>query len=70
MRMMIMSKRPSHIWEIPCNRCDYQSDCEKKKKIDPRMTAQRDKMWNDADLNCMDCVLRNVLKMRKDGKSA
>lgn len=61
-----MSKRPSHVWEIPCNHCDYQSDCDRYVKIDPRMTAQRDKMWNDADLNCMDCVLRNVLKMRKE----
>ena len=51
-------------------RCDYQTNCDRYVKIDPRMTAQRDKMWNDADLNCMDCVLRNVLKMRKDGKSA
>ena len=65
-----MSKRPSHIWEIPCNRCDYQFDCDQYVKIDPRMIAQRDKMWNDADLNCMDCVLRNVLKMRKEGESA
>ena len=65
-----MSKRPSHIWEIPCNRCDYQSDCDRYVKIDPRMPAQRDKMWNDADLNCMDCVLRNVLKMRKEGEAA
>ena len=70
MRMMITSKRPSHIWEIPCNRCDYQSDCDRSVKIDPRMTAQRDKIRNDADLNRMACVLRNVLKMRKDGESA
>ena len=65
-----MSRRPQKLSEIPCMRCDYQSDCDKYVKIDPRMTAQRDKMWNDADLNCMDCVLRNVLKMRKEGKSA
>ena len=51
-------------------RCDYQPNCDKYVKIDPRMTAQRDKMWNDADLNHVDCVLRNVLKMRKDGESA
>ena len=50
-------------------RCDYQPNCDRYVKIDPRMTAQRDKMWNDADLNCMDCVLRNVLKMRKDGEA-
>ena len=65
-----MSRRPKHIYEIPCNRCDYQPSCDKYVKIDPRMTAQRDKMWNDADLNCMDCVLRNVLKMKKDGEPA
>ena len=65
-----MSRRPTHIYEIPCMRCDYQPNCDRYVKIDPRMMAQRDKMWNDADLNCMDCVLRNVLKMRKDGKSA
>lgn len=65
-----MSRRPQHCYQIPCMRCDYQSDCDKYVKIDPRMIAQRDKMWNDADLNCMDCVLRNVLKMRKDGVSA
>lgn len=65
-----MSRRPSHIWEIPCTRCDYQSDCDQYVKIDPRMIAQREKMWNDADLNFMDCVLRNVLKMRKDGELA
>ena len=65
-----MARRPNHIWNIPCMRCDYQPNCDRHEKIDPRMTAQRDKMWNDADLNCMDCVLRNVLKMRKDGKSA
>lgn len=65
-----MSRRPSHIWEIPCTRCDYQPDCDRYVEIDPRMTTQRDKMWNDADLNFMDCVLRNVLKMRKEGKPA
>lgn len=65
-----MSRRPKHVYEIPCMRCDYQSGCDKYVKIDPRMTAQRDKMWNDADLNCMDCVMRNVLKMRKEGKPA
>nr|DAU29831.1 MAG TPA: hypothetical protein [Caudoviricetes sp.] len=65
-----MSKRPTHVYEIPCMRCDYQSSCDKYVKIDPRMTTQRDKMWNDADLNCMDCILRNVLKMRKDGANA
>ena len=65
-----MSRRPKKLYEIPCMRCDYQSDCDRYVKIDPRMTAQRDKMWNDADLNCMDCVLRNVLKMRKDGANA
>lgn len=65
-----MSRRPKHVYEIPCMRCDYQPNCDKYVKIDQRMTAQRDKMWNDADLNCMDCVLRNVLKMRKDGESA
>lgn len=65
-----MSRRPTHIYEIPCMRCDYQPNCDRYVKIDPRMMAQRDKMWNDADLNCMDCVLRNVLKMRKEGESA
>lgn len=64
-----MSRRPSHIWEIPCTRCDYQSDCDRYVKIDSRMIAQREKMWNDADLNFMDCVLRNVLKMRKESAS-
>jgi hypothetical protein len=65
-----MSRRPKHVYEIPCMRCDYQPNCDRYVRIDPRMMAQRDKMWNDADLNCMDCVLRNVLKMRKEGKSA
>lgn len=65
-----MSRRPQKLYEIPCNRCDYQTDCDKYVKYDPRMTAQRDKMWNDADLNHMDCVLRNVLKIRKEGESA
>ena len=65
-----MSRRPKRLKEIPCMSCDYQSDCDKYVKIDPRMIAQRDKMWNDADLNHMDCVLRNVLKMRKEGESA
>ena len=65
-----MIRRPKRIYEIPGVRCDYQRKWESYVKIDPRMTAQRDKMWNDADLNCMDCVLRNVLKMRKEGKSA
>ena len=65
-----MSRRPQHIYEIPCMRCDYQPNCDRYVKIDPRMIAQRDKMRNDADLNCMDCVLRNVLKMRKEGESA
>ena len=65
-----MSRRPQKLSEIPCMRCDYQAYCDRYVKIGPRMTAQRDKMWNDADLNCMDCVLRNVLKMRKDGESA
>lgn len=65
-----MSRRPTKCWQIPCNRCDYQSDCDRYVKIDQRMTAQRDKMWNDADLNCMDCVLRTVLKMKKEGKTA
>ena len=65
-----MERRPNHIWNIPCMRCDYQPNCDRYVKIDTRMTAQRDKMWNDADLNCMDCVLRNVLKMRKEGESA
>ena len=64
-----MSRRPKHVYEIPCMRCDYQPNCDKYVKIDPRMMAQRDKMWNDADLNCMDCVLRNVLKMRKEAAS-
>lgn len=63
-----MARRPNHIWNIPCMRCDYQPSCDKYVKIDPRMTTQRDKMWNDADLNCMDCVLRNVLKMRKEDR--
>ena len=44
-----MSRRPKHIYEIPCMRCDYQPNCDRYVKIDPRMTAQRDKMWNDAD---------------------
>lgn len=65
-----MSRRPKHVYEIVCMRCDYQSDCDKYVKIDPRMIPQREKMWNDADLNCMDCVLRTVLKMNKEGKSA
>ena len=65
-----MSRRPKHIDEIPCRRCDSQPNCDRYVKIDPRMTAQRDKMGNDADLNCMDGVLRNVLKMRKDGANA
>ena len=65
-----MSRRPKKLYEIPCMRCDYQSDGDRYVKIAPRMTAQRDKMGNDADLKCMDCVLRNVLKMRKDGESA
>ena len=65
-----MSRRPRHIYEIPCMRCEYQPNCDRYVKIDQRMTQQRDKMWNDADLNCMDCVLRNVLKMRKDGANA
>ena len=64
-----MSRRPKKLYEIPCMRCDYQPNCDRSVKINPRMTAQRDKMWNDADLNCMDCVLRNVLKMRKEGES-
>ena len=65
-----MSKRPCHVWQIPCMRCDYQSDCDKYVKTDNRMVAQREKMWNDADLNCMDCILRTVLKMKKEGKTA
>ena len=65
-----MSRRPKHVYEIPCMCCDYQPNCDRYVKIDPRMIAQRDKMWNDADLNCMDCVLRNVLKMRKEGQPA
>lgn len=65
-----MSKRPCHVWQIPCMRCDYQFDCDKYVKIDNRMVAQREKMWNDADLNCMDCILRTVLKMKKEGKTA
>lgn len=68
--MMIMSKRPTHVYQIPCMRCDYQSDCDKYVKIDNRMVAQREKMWNDADLSCMDCILRTVLKMKKEGKTA
>lgn len=64
-----MSRRPKSLKEIPCMNCDYQSDCDKYVKIDPRMIAQRDKMWNDADLNHVDCVLRNVLKMRKESVS-
>lgn len=65
-----MSRRPRHIWEISCNRCDYQSDCDKYVKVDPRIIPQREKMWNDADLNCMDCVVRTVLKIKKEGKTA
>ena len=65
-----MSRRPKHIYEIPCMRCDYQSNCDRYVKIDPRMTAQRAKMWKEDDMNSIDCVLRNVLKMRKDGESA
>ena len=65
-----MSRRPEKLYEIPCMRCDYQSDCDRYVKIDPRMTAQRDKMWNDAAPKCMDRVLRNVLKRRKAGANA
>lgn len=61
-----MSRRPTHVYNIPCMRCDYQTDCDKYVKYDPRMISQREKMWNDADLNCMDCVLRAVLKMNKE----
>ncbi len=64
-----MSRRPKSLKEIPCMSCDYQADCDKYVKIDSRMIAQRDKMWNDADLNHADCVLRNVLKMRKESDS-
>ncbi len=65
-----MSRRPNHAYQIPCMRCDYQTDCDKYVKIDNRMVAQREKMWNDADLSCMDCILRTVLKMKKEGKTA
>lgn len=65
-----MSRRPTKLYQIPCNRCDYQSDCDLYVKVDPRIIPQREKMWNDADLNCMDCVLRTVLKMKKEGKTA
>ena len=65
-----MSKRPTKVYQIPCMRCDYQSDCDKYVKVDNRMVAQREKMWNDADLNCMDCILRTVLKMKKEAANA
>lgn len=65
-----MSRRPNHVDEIVCYHCDYQSDCDKYVKVDPRIIPQREKMWNDADLNCMDCVLRTVLKMKKEGVNA
>lgn len=61
-----MARRPQKLKEIPCYCCDYQNDCDQYVKLDPRMIAQRDKMYNDADLNYLDCVLRNVLKMNKE----
>lgn len=64
-----MARRPKTLKEIPCYCCDYQRACDEYVKVDPRMSTQRDKMYNDADLNCMDCVLRNVLKMRKESAS-
>mgnify|MGYP007043621978 CR=1 FL=1 len=64
-----MSRRPNHTYQIPCMRCDYQTDCDKYVKIDNRMVAQREKMWNNTDLSCMDCILRTVLKMKKEDKA-
>ena len=61
-----MARRPQKLKEIPCYCCDYQKDCDQYVKVDLRMIAQREKMWNDADLNCMDCILRTVLKMKKE----
>lgn len=62
-----MSKRPTSLKEIPCYCCDCQKQCDKRVRVDPRMSAQRDKMYNNASLSYESCILRIVLKMNKEG---
>lgn len=63
-----MSRRPKHIYEIPCLRCAYEDDCAKKIKQNQMLSDQRLKMWNDADLKIEDCSIYNCVLIEKGRK--
>lgn len=60
-----MSRRPKHVYEIPCLRCVYEADCAKKIKRIPVLSDQRLKMWNNADLKIEDCSIYNCIRIEQ-----
>lgn len=56
-----MSRRPKHVYEIPCFKCEYETKCAKYVNQNSKLMPYRTQMWNDADKNCNDCYLRNQI---------